>query len=118
MDDFKLYIRYNHDKLNSIGYTNESICELVANFFNYIEAIEYDFKQDAQCFCNKTEALQLLHKLEGALQYLALSGPIEFIQEVRVLIQNNPDFDSEKSFISLFIVINKTLETINEKYRD
>jgi len=110
MENINNYIRYDLNKIESIGFNKSTVEELILELDSYLTRVEAEYNIGFSTQKNQeTYVLEMLHKIEGALHYLALTGPIEYIKEIRVLIRSTPGQNIEQLINTLFRITHETL---------
>ena len=112
------YIQFDQDKLNSIGFRNSTIIELLEKFSEYLSSIECEYVQIKIEGIQREDISKILHKLEGSMQYLAMTGPIRYIYEIKVSLELDSSDSLQESIDNLFSIIHQTLEKLTIQYRD
>ena len=62
------YIHFDDKKLEAIGYTNNTICELAIKFSDYLHIEKKEYKDKSINRLKMDEFINLLHKLESVHQ--------------------------------------------------
>lgn len=110
MNQLNYFVKYDLNKLESLGFNNSTLNELILELENYLTKVKEEFFIDLSSQNDKKSyTLEMLHKLEGALHYLALTGPIDYIKKIRLLIRSTPTNDIEQLVMNLFQISHDTL---------
>ena len=107
------YKYYDNPKLISIGYSYSTLCELIDKFHDYLLQTEYMYNQDMTC---NEELKKILHKLEGSMQFLALSGPIEYINFIKDNMESITKPEINIQIKDLFHITFEVITKIKDQY--
>jgi len=110
------YTYYDTQKLKSVGFNDSTIKELIQEFKNYLLSMENEYNklnnQNSDC----SYIFEMLHKLEGSINYLALTGPIAYIKNIRSILRSNTSGDTEQMMQDLFLIIHRTIVKLESQY--
>ena len=118
MGNIEQYIQFDNEKLISIGFTKSTIIELIEKFSEYLINLELEFKELEEEKVQNEYLLKILHKLEGSSQYLALTGPINYIKIIRHSLECDSNHKTIQSINNLFIITGHTLTKLELLYRN
>ena len=107
------FIQFDHEKLDSIGFNKSTISELADRFSEYIIEVKSEINSNLIPVIREEEVLNILHKLEGSMQYLAFSGPISYLHVIRTSLEKNTDETLVDSIENLFYIVNETIGMLN-----